>query len=79
MNEPADVQHTFSLAEVFETKRFSKLESLLDIHLNTALKSPFFKRSGDDSAPFHRRRLRCFGVFVAAGWRRSRCGVNEFD
>jgi len=35
------VQQTFSLAEVFETKRFSQRESLLDIgrliHLNTAV------------------------------------------
>jgi len=37
MNEPPDVQQTFSLAGVFETQRFSQLESLLDLHLKTAL------------------------------------------
>ena len=52
MNEPADVQQTFSLAEVFDTQRFSKLESLLDIHLKTTLIN--------ESAPkAHTCRYRC--------------------
>jgi len=37
MNEQADVQQTFSLAEALSIETLSKLESLLDIHLKTAL------------------------------------------
>ncbi len=37
MSEQADVQPTFQFAGIFNAKCFSKLESLLDIHLKTAV------------------------------------------
>jgi len=48
MNAPADVQQTFSLAEGFETQRFSKLESLLDIQEHSV---PPLSKLQDGPAP----------------------------